>query len=104
MKKMSLFAALILFLSIGGVAFAEEPAAPEGPTPIFNLEFDTVGPDATSAAMSPGMSETMRLSTLAGAAIAARRPPFTFENRRLTAFIAVMGAPEAKSVSLSSRS
>ena len=56
-----------------------------------------VGPDATSAGLSPGMSETTSDTTLAGQAAAARRPPLIVETCFRSVFIAEIGAPEASS-------
>ena len=56
-----------------------------------------VGPDATSAGLSPGMSDTTSETTLAGQAAAARRPPLIVETCFRSVFIAEIGAPEASS-------
>ncbi len=60
----------------------------------------TVGPDATSAGLSPGISETTSDTTRAGCAKAASRPPLMVETCLRTQFIAEIGAPEASSASL----
>ena len=60
----------------------------------------TVGPEATSAGSSPGMSETTSETTRAGEAAAASRPPLIAETCFLTAFIAAIGAPDASSARL----
>ena len=54
----------------------------------------TVGPEATCAGSSPGTSDTISDTTRAGAAAAARRPPFTAETCLRMAFIAEIGAPD----------
>ena len=59
-----------------------------------------VGPEATSAGLSPGMSETTSDTTLAGQAAAASRPPLIVETCLRIVFIAAIGAPEASSASL----
>ena len=59
-----------------------------------------VGPEATSAGLSPGMSETTSDTTLAGEAAAASRPPLIVETCLRSVFIAEIGAPEASSASL----
>ncbi len=55
----------------------------------------TVGPDATKAGLSPGISETTSEKTFAGWAQAANLPPLMVERCFLTAFIAEIGAPDA---------
>ena len=64
----------------------------------------TVGPEATCAGSSPGTSETTRLTTRAGAAAAASRPPLMPETCLRIAFITEIGAPEASSARLSAAS
>ena len=53
-----------------------------------------VGPEATWAGSSPGTSETTMVTTLAGWATWASRPPLIALNCPRTAFITEMGAPE----------
>ncbi|MNI73176.1 hypothetical protein D3C73_1291600 [compost metagenome] len=64
------------------------------------LSSGTVGPEATKAGLSPGISETIRLTTRAFVA-AANRPPLIVETCLRTTFMAEMGAPEASSASFS---
>ena len=60
----------------------------------------TVGPEPITAGSSPGTSEIRRLTTRAGCAAAAKRPPLIAERCFRTAFIWVMSAPEASSARL----
>ncbi len=60
----------------------------------------TVGPEAMIAGSSPGTSEISRLTTRAGAAAAARRPPLMAERCLRTQFICAMSAPELSSARL----
>src|SRR3546814_1330024 len=57
----------------------------------------TVGPEAITAGSSPGTSEISRLTTRAGAAAAARRPPLMAERCLRRQFISSMAAPERSS-------
>ena len=54
----------------------------------------TVGPDAMVAGSSPGTSEISRLTTCAGCAAAASRPPLMAERCLRRQFISEMSAPE----------
>jgi hypothetical protein len=53
----------------------------------------TVGPEAITAGSSPGTSEIARVSTRAGQAAAASRPPLIAERCLRTQFISPMLAP-----------
>ena len=57
----------------------------------------TVGPDATKAGLSPGMSDTTSVATRAGCAASASRPPLIAETCLRTVFNAAIGAPDASS-------
>ena len=63
----------------------------------------TLGPEATTATSSPGMSETTKVTTRAGCATAARRPPLTCDRCFLTAFISRIEAPQARSCRFTAR-
>src|SRR5437764_134144 len=54
----------------------------------------TVGPEAITAGSSPGTSEITNVTTRAGAAAAARRPPLIADRCFLTALISPIVAPE----------
>ena len=54
----------------------------------------TVGPEAITAGSSPGTSEIASVTTRAGAAAAARRPPLIAERCFLTVLISPIVAPE----------
>ena len=60
----------------------------------------TVGPEPITAGSSPGTSLIARVTTRAGAAAAARRPPLIADRCFRTAFISVMLAPQASSARL----
>ncbi len=53
----------------------------------------SVGPEAISEASSPGTSEISQVSTRAGWAAAARRPPLIADKWRRTVLISPIGAP-----------
>ena len=55
----------------------------------------TVGPDAMAEGSSPGTSEISSVTTLAGAAAAASRPPLMADKCLRTQFISSMRAPSA---------
>ena len=57
----------------------------------------TVGPDAITDGSSPGTSEIASVTTRAGAAAAASRPPLIAERCLRTQFISVMFAPDFSS-------
>ena len=63
----------------------------------------TVGPDAITAGSSPGTSEIRRLTTRAGAAAAARRPPLMADRCLRTQFISAMLAPDFNRARLTAR-
>ena len=54
----------------------------------------TVGPEAMTAGSSPGTSEIAKVTTRAGAAAAASRPPLIAERCLRTVLISVIVAPE----------
>ena len=56
----------------------------------------TVGPEAITAGSSPGTSEIARVSTRAGAAAAASRPPLIADRCLRTALISPIVAPRAR--------
>ena len=57
----------------------------------------TVGPEAITAGSSPGTSEIARVTTRAGAAAAASRPPLIAERCLRTVLISPIVAPERSS-------
>ncbi len=65
------------------------------------LASGTVGPEPITAGSSPGTSEITSVTTLAGCAAAARRPPLIAERCLRTTFIWPMSAPEASRARLS---
>jgi hypothetical protein len=60
----------------------------------------TVGPEAMAAGSSPGMSLIAKVTTRAGRAASARRPPLMRERCLRTAFISTMLAPLASRLRL----
>ena len=60
----------------------------------------TVGPEAMTAGSSPGTSEITRVTSRAGWAAAASRPPLMADRCLRTAFISPIGAPERSRAAL----
>src|SRR5439155_23694486 len=69
-------------------------------TPLASAKFvgsGTLGPEAITAGSSPGTSEIARVTTQAGAAAAASRPPLIADRCFLTVLISPIVAPERNS-------
>src|SRR5262245_66062895 len=75
--------------------FSKTPSAPSRV-----VASGTVGPEATTEGSSLGTSEIIKVTTCAGAAAAASRPPLMAERCFLTQLISVMAAPHLSSALL----